>query len=228
MRPVYAKTHFLCVFTPKVGIGNIKTARFVLYGLTMVYRAMILLILLVCYFLIFLKMYLKTRNRDSESLMQNKTNKSVLIMLAVIVVFFFSWFPDFLVQLLNMVKVMNGAPMWLSRFIMYNYYISPVFNPLIYTIGYKHVRKQMLATITVGGKENKFYEPEEFPPLTYVDRSKKVYRRESAIEQIEVIDQIAEDAEENMSIEIEDPELEQIVIEGCEDQYPHYEAVANH
>ena len=111
MRPVYAKTHFLCVFTPKVGIGNIKTARytptvgskvhnlsidlrcdsyclcsftqrcitlryiqhsrlestysrFVLYGLTMVYRAMILLILLVCYFLIFLKMYLKTRNRE--------------------------------------------------------------------------------------------------------------------------------------------------------------------
>ena len=28
MRPVYAKTHFLCVFTPKVGIGNIKTARY--------------------------------------------------------------------------------------------------------------------------------------------------------------------------------------------------------
>ena len=30
--------------------------------------------------------------------------------------------------------------------------------------------------------------------------------------QIEVIDQIAEDAEENMSIEIEDPELEQVNI----------------
>ena len=38
--------------------------------------------------------------------------------------------------------------------------------------------------LLVGGKENKFYEPEEFPPLTYVDRSKKVYRRESAIEQV--------------------------------------------
>ncbi|KAL5272852.1 hypothetical protein ACHWQZ_G000878 [Mnemiopsis leidyi] len=197
--PMYYDPVYACLLVPKqadnIGAGislqRAEKEKSILYGVTIGYKVLILLLMCFSYCLIFIKLSRgehKERLRKRSwigTLIRDKSAKSAVIMLAVITVFVYSWSPDFVLQILHMTRSLpkdwvTENP-WTVRYTIYNYYLSPVLNPAIYSFGYKHVRQQMISSLKRSTK-SKFVSLEDGPPLCYrtksqVEKSELFYQK---------------------------------------------------